>query len=121
MDDLRRREYELDTFQPNGLNERDVALFLTFFLTLPFSIVLISSGLIHYIYCSTLNFNHNSASPHYFAIYPYCCHYCYYYCYYYYCCCYYYYHYYYYLYYLIFIIIIFVINNVLITLFTYFI
>ena len=30
-DDLRRREsfwqYELDTFQPNGLNERDVALF----------------------------------------------------------------------------------------------
>ena len=31
VDDLRRREsfwpYELDTFQPNGLNERDVALF----------------------------------------------------------------------------------------------
>ena len=31
VDDLRRREsfwqYELDTFQPNGLNERDAALF----------------------------------------------------------------------------------------------
>ena len=31
VDDLRRREsfwqYELGTFQPNGLNERDVALF----------------------------------------------------------------------------------------------
>ena len=31
VDDLRRREsfwlYELDTFQPNGLNKRDVALF----------------------------------------------------------------------------------------------
>ena len=31
VDDLRRREsfwlYELDTFEPNGLNERDVALF----------------------------------------------------------------------------------------------
>ena len=31
VDDLTRREsfwqYELDTFQPNGLNERDVALF----------------------------------------------------------------------------------------------
>ena len=31
VDDLRRREsfwwYELDTFQPNGLNEHDVALF----------------------------------------------------------------------------------------------
>ena len=31
VDNLRRREYfwqyELDTFQPNGLNERDVALF----------------------------------------------------------------------------------------------
>ena len=31
VDDIRRREsfwqYELDTFQPNGLNERDVALF----------------------------------------------------------------------------------------------
>ena len=31
VDKLRRREsfwqYELDTFQPNGLNERDVALF----------------------------------------------------------------------------------------------
>ena len=31
VDDLRRREsfwqYELDTFQPNGPNERDVALF----------------------------------------------------------------------------------------------
>ena len=34
VDDLRSREsfwqYELDTFQPNGLNERDVALFDTF-------------------------------------------------------------------------------------------
>ena len=34
--DLRRREsfwqYELDTFQPNGLNERDVALFWHIFL-----------------------------------------------------------------------------------------
>ena len=31
VDNLRRREsfwqYELDTFQPNGLNERDAALF----------------------------------------------------------------------------------------------
>ena len=31
VDNLRRREsfwqYELNTFQPNGLNERDVALF----------------------------------------------------------------------------------------------
>ena len=31
VDDRKRREsfwqYELDTFQPNGLNERDVALF----------------------------------------------------------------------------------------------
>ena len=34
VDNLRRREsfwqYELDTFQPNGLNERDVALFYVF-------------------------------------------------------------------------------------------
>ena len=49
-----------------------------------FSIVFTLSGLIHYIYCSTLNFSDNSACPNYSTIYPYCCYYCYYYCYY--CC-----------------------------------
>ena len=54
VDDLRRREsfwqYELDTFQPNGLNERDVVLLMCLFTY----IVFIFSGLTHYIYCSTL-------------------------------------------------------------------
>ena len=57
VDNLRRREsfwqYELDTFQPNGLNERGVALFLCVYL-LNIYIVFNSSGLTHYIYCSTL-------------------------------------------------------------------
>ena len=39
VDNLRRREsfwqYELDTFQPNGLNERDVALFSCVYLINP--------------------------------------------------------------------------------------
>ena len=94
VNDLRTKEsfwqHELDTLQPYGLNERDVALFLTFFVTLPFSIVFIFSGLIHYTYWSALNFYHNSARPNSFTIYPYCCYYCYYYCYH----CYYYYYYY---------------------------
>ena len=44
---------ELDTFQPNGLNEDDVALFWCVQL-LYFYIIFIFSGLTHYIYCSTL-------------------------------------------------------------------
>ena len=55
VSDLRRREsfwqYELDTFQPNELNERDLALFSCVYL-LNIYIVFIFSGLTHYIYCS---------------------------------------------------------------------
>ena len=47
VDDLRRQEsfwqYELDTFQPNGLNERDVALFGHIFLLYLFGQFLFSA------------------------------------------------------------------------------
>ena len=58
VDDIRGREsfqqYELNTFQVNGLNERDVALFWCVWL-LYLCIVFIFSGLTHYIYFSTLS------------------------------------------------------------------
>ena len=57
VDDLRRRESfwqsKLDTFQPNGLNQHDVALFWHVYL-LNLYIAFIFSSLTHYIYCSTL-------------------------------------------------------------------
>ena len=57
VDNRKRREslwqYELDTFQPNGLNERDVALFSCAYL-LNLYFVFSFSSLTHYIYCSTL-------------------------------------------------------------------
>ena len=103
VDDLRRREsfwqYEFKTLSSLMDLMSVMWQFLTLFLTLPFSIVFIFSGLIHYIYCSTLNVYHYSARPNYFTIYPYCCYFCYYYCYYYYYCHYYYCYYYYYYYY----------------------
>ena len=56
VDDIRGREsfrqYEFNTFQVNGLNERDVALFWCVWL-LYLCIVFIFSGLTHYIYFST--------------------------------------------------------------------
>ena len=55
-DDLRResfRQYEPDTFQSNGLNEPDVALFWCVYL-LNLYIVFIFSALTRYIYCSTI-------------------------------------------------------------------
>ena len=59
VDDIRGREsfrqYELNTFQVNGLNERDVALFWCVWL-LYLCIVFIFSGLTHYIYFSTLSY-----------------------------------------------------------------
>ena len=57
---------------------------MTYFLTLPFSIVFIFGGLIHYIYCSTLI---STIIQHVQIILLYtvfCCYYCYYYCRYYY-------------------------------------
>ena len=57
VDDLRRRESfwqsKLDTFQPNGLNQHDVALFWHVYL-LNLYIAFSFSSLTHYIYCSTL-------------------------------------------------------------------
>ena len=56
-DDLRRREsfwqYELNTFQPNKLNEHDVALVLCVYL-LTLYVVFMFSSLTHYIYCRTI-------------------------------------------------------------------
>ena len=61
VDELRRREsfwqYELDSFQPNGLNQRDVELFWcvhSFDVLLNLYIVFIFNGLTHYVYCITL-------------------------------------------------------------------
>ena len=61
VDDLRRIESfwqcELDSFQPNGLNERDVVLFWclhSFDVLLNFYIVFIFNGLTHYVYYITL-------------------------------------------------------------------
>ena len=61
VDDLRRREsfwqYELDSFQSNGLNERDVILFWcvhSFDVLLNLYIVFIFNGLTHYVYCIAL-------------------------------------------------------------------
>ena len=55
VDDFMRREsfwqYELDIFQPNKFNKRDVALFWRVYL-LNLWIVFILSGLTHYIWCS---------------------------------------------------------------------
>ena len=57
VDNLRRRESfwqcELDIFQPNGLNERDVTLFW-YVCWLYFYSVFNYSCLTHYIYCSIL-------------------------------------------------------------------
>ena len=59
IDNLRRTEpfwqYELHTFQANGLNEREVGLFWRVYL-LNLYIVFTFSGLTNYIYCSTLIF-----------------------------------------------------------------
>ena len=57
VNDLRRKsfwQYEVGTFQPNALNERDVALFCR--LALSSLLVFIFSGLTHYIYCSAFIF-----------------------------------------------------------------
>ena len=57
VDNPRKREsfcqYQLDTFQPNGLNESDVSLFSCVYL-LSLYVVFIFSSLTHYIYCSTI-------------------------------------------------------------------
>ena len=59
VEDLRRREscwqYELNTFQPNGLDECDVAPFRCVYL-LNLLIFFIFSGLTYYIYGSTFIF-----------------------------------------------------------------
>ena len=47
-------QYEVGTFQPNALNERDVALFCR--LALSSLLVFIFSGLTYYIYCSAFIF-----------------------------------------------------------------